>query len=121
MNHRALASFHMRSLRIFFLFFALAFMCAVPGLSSVAWAELPGELLWVHHEDAPCAFTSYRDAMEFSRKTRKPLVTVRGGGPGRGGVCEAFTAHGFVGVERETVIAMRSWVKTGVVPAGVIP
>ena len=92
-----------------------------PGLSSVAWAELPGELLWVHHEDAPCAFTSYRDAMEFSRKTRKPLVTVRGGGPGRGGVCEAFTAHGFVGVERETVIAMRSWVKTGVVPADVIP
>lgn len=92
-----------------------------PGLSSVTWAELPGELLWVHHEDDLCAFTSYRDAMAFSRNTRKPLVTVRGGGPGRGGVCEAFTAHGFVGVERETVIAMRSWVKTGVVPADVIP
>jgi hypothetical protein len=28
----------------------------------------------------------------------------------------AFTAHGFVGVERETVLAMRGWVKTGAVP-----
>ena len=92
-----------------------------PGLSSVAWTELPGELLWVHHEADPCAVTSYRDAMEFSRRTGKPLLTARGGGPGRGAVCEAFTAHGFVGVERETVIAMRSWVKTGAVPADVIP
>jgi pimeloyl-ACP methyl ester carboxylesterase len=92
-----------------------------PGLSAVAWAELSAELLWAHHEDDPCAYTSYRDAREFSQRTRKPLLTVRGGGPGRGPACEAFTAHGFVGVERETVIAMRSWVKTGVIPAEVKP
>lgn len=88
-----------------------------PGLSWVNWANLAADLLWVHHEADPCAYTSYRDAQSFSRKTRKPLLTVRGGAPGRGGACEAFTAHGFVGVEPETVIAMRSWVKTGVVPA----
>jgi hypothetical protein len=87
----------------------------------VTWAELSTELLWVHHEDDPCTYTSYRDAREFSQRTRKPLLTVRGGGPGRGAACEAFTAHGFVGVERETVIAMRSWVKTGVIPADVKP
>jgi hypothetical protein len=90
-----------------------------PGLSWVNWADLAADLLWVHHEADPCAYTSYRDAQGFSRKTRKPLLTVRGGGPGRGGACEAFTAHGFVGVEPETVIAMRSWVKTGVVPADI--
>ncbi|MBL8379446.1 MAG: hypothetical protein JNM79_16375 [Burkholderiales bacterium] len=88
-----------------------------PGLSSVAWAELSSELLWVHHEDDPCTFTSYRDAARFSRRTGKPLLTVRGGGPWRGAACEAFTAHGFAGAERETVQAMRTWVKTGVVPA----
>ncbi len=90
-----------------------------PGLSWVNWADLAADLLWVHHEADPCAYTSYRDAQGFSRKSRKPLLTVRGGGPGRGGACEAFTAHGFVGVEPETVIAMRSWVKTGAVPADV--
>jgi pimeloyl-ACP methyl ester carboxylesterase len=92
-----------------------------PGLSSARWSELSSDLLWVHHEDDPCAFTSYREALAYSRRTQKPLVTVRGGGPERGGPCEAFTAHGFVGVERETVLAMRSWVKTGVVPEDVRP
>lgn len=90
-----------------------------PGLSAAKWDDLPAELLWVHHEDDPCAYTSYQDAQEFSRKSRKPLLTVRGGGPERGQACEAFTAHGFVGVEREAVMAMRSWVKTGAVPADV--
>lgn len=47
---------------------------------------------------------------------RAPLLAVRGGGPERGPACMAFTAHGFVGVERETVLAMRGWVKTGAVP-----
>lgn len=90
-----------------------------PGLSRVNWADLTADLLWVHHEDDPCAYTSYRDAKEFSKRSRRPLLTVRGGGPGRGAACEALTAHGFVGVEPETVMAMRSWVKTGVVPADV--
>ena len=90
-----------------------------PGLSAAKWDDLSAQLLWVHHEDDPCAYTSYRDAVEFSRRSRAPLLTVRGGGPGRGNPCDAFTAHGFVGVERETVMAMRSWVKTGAVPAEV--
>ena len=88
-----------------------------PGLSGVKWNELTSDLLWVHHEDDPCPFTAYRDAQEYSRRSGKPLLTVRGGGPGRGDVCQAHTAHGFVGVERETVLAMRSWVKIGVVPS----
>ena len=92
-----------------------------PGLSGVKWGELASELLWVHHEDDPCAFTAYRYAQQFARTSARPLVTVRGGGPGRGQDCQAFTAHGFVGVERETVLAMRSWVKTGTVPPDVAP
>ncbi|HET7854715.1 MAG TPA: hypothetical protein VFM04_09695 [Candidatus Methylomirabilis sp.] len=88
-----------------------------PGLSAVKLDELPAQLLWVHHEDDPCPYTPYRDAQEFSRRSRKPLLAIRGGGPGRGEACQAFTAHGFVAVERETVLAMRSWVKTGAVPA----
>jgi pimeloyl-ACP methyl ester carboxylesterase len=92
-----------------------------PGLSGVNWAELPGELLWAHHEDDPCTYTSYRDARAFSERTGKPLLTVRGGGPGRGAACDAFTAHGFVGVESDAVIAMRAWVKSGALPADARP
>lgn len=79
-----------------------------PGLSGVAWDGLSARLLWVHHEDDPCTYTSYRDALRFAEESRSPLVTVRGGAPGRGDACQAFTAHGFVGLESETVSAMRS-------------
>jgi len=92
-----------------------------PGLSGAKWDDFPGSLLWVHHEDDPCPYTSYRDAQAFALRSRAPLVTVRGGGPGRGGNCQPFRAHGFIGVEPQTVRAMRSWVKTGAVPADVRP
>jgi hypothetical protein len=91
------------------------------GLSNAKFAELAAPVLWVHHEDDPCRFTSYRDAKMYAERTRSPLVTVRGGGPEKGGACQAFSAHGYVGVEREVVLAMRSWVKTGVVPKDVSP
>lgn len=90
-----------------------------PGLSGVNLAELPGPLLWVHHENDPCQYTAYRDAKAFAQRSGKPLVTARGGGPESGGACQAYTAHGFVGVEPETVKAMLSWVKTGTVPPDV--
>lgn len=64
-------------------------------------------------------YTAYRDARDFARRSGEPLLSVSGGGPGRGEACRAFTAHGFIGVERDTVLAMRSWVKSGVVPADV--
>jgi hypothetical protein len=88
-----------------------------PGLSGIELAALPAATLWVHHEDDPCRYTAYRDAKEFAEKSGKPLLTMRGGGPGRGGACEAYTAHGFVGVEREAVRAMLDWIRSGKLPA----
>jgi hypothetical protein len=86
-----------------------------PGLSGARFEELSAPLLWVHHEDDPCKNTLYRDARRYAEKSMSPLLTVRGGGPEKGGACLAFSHHGFVGVEREVVLAMRSWVKTGAV------
>ena len=90
-----------------------------PGLSRIGFAALKSELLWVHHADDPCRFTPYREAQAFARRSGRPLVTVRGGGPARGGACEAFTAHGFVGVEAPALRAMHAWIKTGQVPRDV--
>jgi hypothetical protein len=92
-----------------------------PGLSGVRYQDLKASLLFVHHEDDPCDFTPYHMARSAAERSKAPLVTVRGGGPSRGGDCQAYTAHGFVGVEREAVLAMRSWIKTGTVPADVKP
>jgi hypothetical protein len=90
-----------------------------PGLTGAKFDELAMPLLWVHHADDPCQFTRYRDARSFAEKSMSPLVTVRGGGPEQGGACQARSHHGYVGVEREVVLAMRAWAKTGTVPADV--
>src|SRR5262249_1578607 len=90
-----------------------------PGLTNANFGELSTPLLWVHHRDDPCQFTQYRDAKSYAEKSMSPLVTVRGGGPETGGACQARSHHGYVGVEREVVLAMRSWVKTGTIPADV--
>jgi len=91
------------------------------GLSSADFSQLKIPLPWVHHVDDPCRVTAYSDAVDFARRSHAPLVTVRGGGPGHGPACQARTAHGFVGIERQTVLAMRAWVKTGKVPQDVGP
>lgn len=90
-----------------------------PGLSGTRWDGMTARILWVHHEDDGCRFTPYRAAQNYAEMTRSPLVTVRGGGPARGSPCEAFSQHGFIGLERETVLAMRTWVKSGATPADV--
>jgi len=92
-----------------------------PGLSGVNYADLKAKLLWVNHEDDPCDFTNYALVKGAAQRSGAPLVTVRGGGPARGQACMAFTQHGFVGVEAETVLAMRSWIKSGAVPPDVVP
>jgi predicted esterase len=89
------------------------------GLTGANFGELSTPLLWVHHENDPCKYTQYRDARRYAEKSMSPLVTVRGGGPETGGACQARSHHGYVGVEREVVLAMRSWVTTGTVPADI--
>ena len=88
-----------------------------PGLSGVTdWGTLPAPLLWVHHQDDPCPYTAHRSAVEFAARSASPLITMRGGGPGTGGACEARTAHGFTGVEQEAIRAMLDWIRTGALP-----
>ncbi len=91
------------------------------GLSDADFTRLEMPLLWVHHADDPCQVTLYADALVFARRSSAPLVTVRGGGPGQGPACQAQTAHGFVGIEQPTVLAMRQWIRTGKVPQDVGP
>ena len=77
------------------------------GLSGFDFTTIGAPLLFVHHVDDGCAYTRYRDAKSLASKF--PLITVRGGDPARSDPCEAFSAHGFLGKEPETVEAMVNW------------
>jgi len=83
------------------------------GLSRIDFSNWSLPLLWVHHAADPCPVTPYAMAKRIAEQGAWPLITVHGGGPSQGDACKAMTAHGFVGIENETVAAMKHWLKTG--------
>ncbi len=77
------------------------------GLSGFDFTAIRTPVLFVHHAEDGCKFTPYRNAKSLAAQF--PLITVRGGEPARSDPCEAFSAHGYLGKERETVEAMVNW------------
>ena len=67
----------------------------------------------VHHRDDPCGLTLYRDAYWVSKKWTIPLITVEGGSGFRGQKCQAFTQHGFAGMEEQVGTAISYLVENG--------
>jgi hypothetical protein len=78
-----------------------------PGLSKFDFATIKTPLLFVHHVSDQCASTPYGEAARLA--DRYPLITVFGGSTPQSGPCEAFSQHGFLGKEPETVEAMVNW------------
>lgn len=78
-----------------------------PGLSRFDFAAIKQPLLFVHHVSDECASTPYGDAARLAE--RHPLISVFGGPPPRSGPCDAFSQHGFLGKEADTVEEIVSW------------
>ena len=77
------------------------------GLSQFDFSTIKVPLLFVHHVSDQCVSTPYGDAARLSDKY--PLITVFGGAPPRSGPCDAFSQHGFLGKESETVEEIVNW------------
>ena len=78
-----------------------------PGLSKFDFANIKTPVLFVHHVSDQCEVTPYSDTARFSDKY--PLITVFGGSPPQSGPCDAFSAHGYLGKEPETVEQIVNW------------
>jgi hypothetical protein len=78
-----------------------------PGLSKFDFAAIGKPLLFVHHASDSCEVTPYGDAVRLAEIY--PLITVVGGAQPRSGPCEAFSQHGFLGKESETVEEIVNW------------
>ncbi|MCX7174971.1 MAG: hypothetical protein NT159_13845 [Proteobacteria bacterium] len=84
-----------------------------PGLAGLEFDEIKIPMLWVHHETDPCPWTPYWQAQRHAGKTHSPLITVKSNNQGQGDPCKAFSQHGYIGVEAETVLAMKNWIVSG--------
>lgn len=86
-------------------------------VSDVRQVKIP--ILWVHHRNDPCKYTQYSRVRNYAEQTTTPLVSVTGASQARGDPCQAFSEHGFVGMEIKTIKAILSWIRTGQVPADI--
>ena len=70
-------------------------------------------VLVVHHEQDGCAHCSFADMPALMARLdtlpRKQLLTFKGGAT-RGDPCEAWSYHGFNGLEREVVQQVAAWI-----------
>jgi Serine aminopeptidase, S33 len=78
-----------------------------PGLSKFDFATIKAPILFVHHASDQCDVTPYSDAARLS--DQYPLISISGGAPPRSGPCDAFSAHGYLGKEAETVEQIVNW------------
>jgi alpha-beta hydrolase superfamily lysophospholipase len=78
-----------------------------PGLSKFEFATVKVPLLVVHHVSDQCESTPYSDAARWAEKY--PLISVFGGSPPQSGPCDAFSQHGYLGKESETVEQIVNW------------
>lgn len=83
------------------------------ALSSVASFDGPSyrnRQLLVHHRNDGCRLTPF-EAAEASHLRYGTELIAMVGGVSSGNPCRAFGHHGFNGIERETVEAIKRWVK----------
>ena len=77
------------------------------GLSKFDFASIKAPLLFVHHVSDQCESTPYSGVARLA--DRYPLITVFGGLPPQSGPCDAYSQHGFLGKEAETVEEIVNW------------
>ena len=66
--------------------------------------------LFVHHRNDPCFATSFNSVFAAHQEYGTELIAMEGG-VSVGDRCEAFSYHGFNGIERETMEAIKKWIK----------
>lgn len=72
-------------------------------LGGFDYGRIQGVQAFVHHQNDPCPLTTYAGAARLAQKFNIPLVTVRGGSGFQGRPCQAFSEHGFRGMELEVM------------------
>jgi hypothetical protein len=83
------------------------------GMTGFDWGEAKVPQLFVHHIDDLCPTTPYRDIK--SAIGGLPLITVSGSQNPEGPACEAYSAHGFRGREKDVMRAIAAWITSGTV------
>ena len=86
----------------------------IETVGDVHLAEIRVPTLVVHHKNDACKATPYADSpsllRDLKQAPKRELLAFDGGESPRSGPCEAFAAHGYVGLDAEVVTAIVGWI-----------
>lgn len=85
---------------------------SMSGISSFDAKKYPNRHLVVHHRDDVCRSTPFAAAQDSHDRYGNELLVMEGG-ISVGKYCEAFSHHGYNGIERETSEAIKKWIRQG--------
>lgn len=68
--------------------------------------------LVVHHADDQCSETPFGGAQRSHERYGTELIAMKGGA-GVGDPCQPYGYHGYNGIEKETIDAIKQWVRKG--------
>jgi hypothetical protein len=85
---------------------------SVQGISLFNAKKYGNRQLVVHHRDDSCQFTPFVAAESSHEHYGNDFISMEGG-ISVGDPCEAFAHHGYNGIEKETVYAIKNWIKQG--------
>ena len=87
----------------------------IETVGDVPLAEIRVPTLVVHHKNDACKATPYADTpsllRDLKQAPKRELLAFDGGDSPHSGPCEAFAAHGYVGLDAEVVTAIVNWIK----------
>ena len=66
--------------------------------------------LMVRHKNDPCHLTTYASTQSNHERYKTPLITMEGGSS-TGDSCQAFSYHGFNGIEQQTIDQIKAWIR----------
>ena len=66
--------------------------------------------LMVHHKNDLCHLTTYASTQSNHERYKTPLITMEGGSS-TGDACQAFSYHGFHGIEQQTIDQIKAWIR----------
>jgi hypothetical protein len=81
-------------------------------IASLDARRYPNRHLVVHHKLDACFVTPFASAESAHTRYGTDFIAMEGG-MSVGNPCEAFAHHGYNGIERETVQAIKGWIRQG--------
>ena len=87
-------------------------MSSFAAVASFDATKYKNRQLLVHHADDGCRVTPFGAARSAHERFGTPLVVMRGG-RAEGDPCQPFAHHGYHGIEKETIDAIKQWIREG--------